>query len=293
MRLSLPDRQAARWLFLAFSLLYAMAANAAGQTYFIIGDTGDCTLEGSALVDKALRNQPDWQQATLIETGDLSYPVATRERLLACHEPHFSGFSRRLAVPGNHDWADHGGAGFFATFPGDIPRREALSGPWKLLMLNSNLRDEAHEKQLDWLNKALTESRNDCLIAAWHHPRWSSGKHGDNRFTQSLWESLQGHVTFSLHGHDHHFEALPPMDRKGQPTPLGVSSFIVGNSGAVLYPAGGGASRSGRAHYGQWGFMRLELEGQDYHWQAINTDGRVIDQGTGQCKPSGQRNAPR
>jgi hypothetical protein len=293
MRLKLPDNQATRHLLLAFGLLYAMAANAAGQTYFIIGDTGDCILEGSALVGKALRNQPDWQEATLIETGDLSYQVATRERLLACHEPHFSGFSRRLAVPGNHDWADQGGAGFFATFPGDIPRQETLNGRWKLLMLNSNLREQAQEQQLDWLDKTLAANRDQCLIAAWHHPRWSSGKHGDNRFVQPLWERLQGRVTFSLHGHDHHFEVLPAIDRSGQPTPVGVPSFIVGNSGAVLYSAGLGPNRSRHAHYGQWGFMRLELDGSHYSWQAINTDGKVIDHGEGECSPAGQSHAPR
>lgn len=36
----------------------------------------------------------------------LAYPVAKREHLLECHEPHFSMFPKRLAMPGNLDWAD-------------------------------------------------------------------------------------------------------------------------------------------------------------------------------------------
>ena len=281
-----------RRLFALACLFLSLAVNAASQTFFIVGDTGDCDVEGAALVGKAIRAQPDWQQATLIETGDLAYPVATRERLMACHEPHFSGFVRRLAVPGNHDWADAGGLGFFATFPGDMPRKEKLGGPWQLIMLNSNLRDEAWAQQLRWLDTTLAQSHGECLIAAWHHPRWSSGKHGDRRFTAPLWERLQGHATFTLHGHDHHFEALPAIGPNGDSDSRGVASFIVGHSGARLYEAGWGPSRSSRAHYGQWGFMRLELDGRRYRWQAINTEGKVIDHGEGQCHTSGKIHAP-
>ena len=285
----MPSPSFYRTLFLYCACALTLAVNAASQTFFIIGDTGDCDQEGAALVGKALRAQPDWQKTTLIETGDLAYPVATRERLIACHEPHFYGFARRLSVPGNHDWSDAGGLGFFATFPGDMPRKENLAGPWQLLMLNSNLRDEAAAQQLRWLDKTLAASRGECLIAAWHHPHWSSGKHGDNRFTAPLWERLHGKATFTLHGHDHHFEALPALNRDGEPDKAGLSSFIVGHSGARLYEAGWGQARSQRAHYGQWGFMRLELDGRGYRWQAINTEGKVIDHGEGQC----QTHAPR
>lgn len=273
--------------------LQPLAVNAENQTFFVIGDTGDCDQEGAALVGKALRGQAEVTKSTLIETGDLAYPVATRERLLTCHEPHFNFFARRFAVPGNHDWADAGGTGFYSVFPEPMPRKENLTGNWQLLMLNSNLREEAWQNQLAWLDKTLAKSQGECLIAAWHHPRWSSAKHGDNRFTQGLWERLQGQATFTLHGHDHHFEALPELDENGLPKMQGVASFVVGNSGAKLYAAGTGPTRSNRAHYGQWGFMRLELAGQNYRWQAFNTDGKIIDRGEGQCQPAGKPHAPR
>jgi hypothetical protein len=250
---------------------------------FVIGDTGDCEVEGTALVAAAAGAQADSAGSTLIEVGDLGYPVATRERLLTCHEPFWGGFKKRFAVPGNHEWRDPGAAGFFSIFPDPLPRKVGLGGPWQLLLLDSNLRGEAWDTQLRWLDDALAKSHAECLIAVWHHPRWSSGRHGDNAFTQPLWDRLQRKATFTLHGHDHHFEALPSLDRDGNPTANGVTSFIAGNGGAALYGVGR-LARSSRSVFGQWGFLRMELNGQAYAWQEIGVDGALKDSGHGVCR---------
>lgn len=271
-------------LLVAFGIAWQVSAASAQPTrIFVIGDTGDCETEGTKRVAAAVRLQPDAANATLIEVGDLAYPTATRERLLACHEPFWGGFRKRFAVPGNHDWRDPGAAGFFSIFPDPVPRKLALGGPWQLLLLDSNLRNEAWDAQLKWIEATLSRSHGECVIAAWHHPRWSSGEHGDNLFTQPLWDLMQERVTFTLHGHDHHFEALPPLDRNGKPTTHGVASFIIGNSGATLYGAGI-QSRSRRGLFGQWGFLRIELNGQEYRWQAIGDDGAVRDSDRGACR---------
>lgn len=262
-------------------LLLATAVHA--ETLFVVGDTGDCG-PATPQVAEAITRQKDWRQATLIEVGDLAYPTATRERLLECHEPHFRRFPKRLAVPGNHDWRDPGAAGFFTLFPEPVPRLVGIKGPWKLILLDSNLQGEAWVRQLAWLEQTLARETQSCLIAAWHHPRWSSGRHGDNDFVAALWQKVSGRVVFSLHGHDHHFEALPPLNAAGQPDPAGSASFIAGHGGAGLYRAGRKA-RSDRAHYGHWGFLRLDLEGKSYRWQAVGIDDRVLDQGNGRCTP--------
>lgn len=275
----------ARLLLLIAACCQIAPAAAQSTLLFVIGDTGDCELDGTARAAAAARVQPDASKATLIAVGDLAYPTATRERLLECHEPHWGGFKKRLAVPGNHDWRDPGAAGFFSIFPGAVPRKEALGGPWHLLMLDSNLRGSAWDAQLSWLDDTLSRSAGECLIAAWHHPRWSSGKHGDNAVAGPLWNRLQGKATLTLHGHDHHFEALPALNAEGKPSPAGVRSFVVGHGGATLYPPGGKA-HSPRARYGEWGFMRLELDGLNYRWQAISANGSVVDADKGSCRPA-------
>ena len=130
---------------LAFLLLLLASSSFAASPIVlnVIGDTGDCDLPGTAQVSAAMRRQADFRDIQLIEVGDLAYPVATRERLLECHEPHFSMSPKRLAVPGNHDWADSNAAGFFSIFPKPVPRVENLGGQWRLLLLDSNLKGVA------------------------------------------------------------------------------------------------------------------------------------------------------
>lgn len=275
------------------SILVLLAPLLAGAApLFVIGDTGDCG-PGAPRVATAIEAQPDWKQGRLLEVGDLAYPTATRERLLECHEPYFGAFPRRLALPGNHDWRDPNAAGFYSLFPAPVPRAVNLDKTWRLLLLDSNLRDEAWERQLAWLDEQVKDIKDGaqtrggktaqrCLIAAWHHPRWSSGKHGDNDFIAPLWHRLAGVATITLHGHDHHFEALPALDDEGQPAPGGTISFVVGNGGAALYAAN--EPRHGDTPiFGVWGFLRLDLKKQHYRWQAFDTEGQVLQSGEGDC----------
>ena len=287
-------------ILLRYLLLLLAPALGWAAPLFVIGDTGDCG-PGAAQVAAALQRQPDWRQGRLLEVGDLAYPTATRERLLECHEPYFGAFPRRLAVPGNHDWRDPGAAGFFSLFPAPVPRAVNLDKTWRLLLLDSNLRDSAWDEQLAWLDQELLRANGKehrqssgkdkagrskaprrCLIAAWHHPRWSSGKHGDNEFMAPVWNRLGGVASITVHGHDHHFEAIPPLDRDGQPAGEGTPSFIVGNGGAALYPANE-PHHGGSPIFGVWGFLRLDLNKQHYRWQAFDTEGQVLQSGEGDC----------
>jgi hypothetical protein len=267
------------------SLLLSLAASAESRTLLVIGDTGDCDAPGTAQVSAALRRQPDWQTAWLIELGDLAYPTATLERLLECHEPYFRAFEHRLAVPGNHDWHDAGGRGFFGLFPEPVPRAEMLDDRWTLWLLNSNLRAEAWEAQLRWLDAEVKSTPDRCVIAAWHHPRWSSGHRAGSRFTDPLWQRVAGRATLTLHGHDHHYESLPLLDGKGEGAADGTRSFIVGNGGAELYRPGDSAFPGSKAVFGRWGFLRIELAGDAYRWRAFDVSGEVIDSGAGRCQP--------
>lgn len=269
---------------LLVAILWATLARAGGMMLFFIGDTGDCDTGGAAKVSAALRAQADWQRGWLIEVGDLAYPVATRDRLLECHEPHFGMFAQRLAVPGNHDWNDAGVRGFFSLFPEPVPRAVHLDDRWQLWLLDSNLAGPAGGRQLDWLGAATRDAAGGCVIAAWHHPRWSSGFRRGSASAAPLWQALAGLATFTVHGHDHHYEALPPLDGIGRLADSGTRSFIVGNGGAKLYPALTGAWPS-LVVSGRWGFLRVDLGDDHYHWRAVGVDGETLDAGAGRCKP--------
>ncbi len=264
--------------------LLAGRAFAGDIVMYAFGDTGDCDVVGTARVAAALKARPDSANALILELGDLAYPTATSERLQECHEPYFAQFKSRLAVPGNHDWRDPQAKGFFSLFPQAVPRYVDLGGLWRIFLLDSNLRDEAWSKQLRWVDQATRDSGGKCVIAAWHHPRWSSGARGDNDLTDSLWQKIAGVASFTLHAHDHHFETLAPINAAGNLVARGTASFIVGTGGASLYPVTE-VRRGTRAIAGQWGFLRVQFGEQSYQWQMVNTEGKVLDQGRGVCLP--------
>jgi acid phosphatase type 7 len=275
------------WAAMAIVLQGPAQAAVARITLFAIGDTGDCATDGGAKVSAAMRAQFDWSRAWLVEAGDLAYPVATRERLMKCHEPYFGMFRKRLAVPGNHDWDDHEGRGFFSVFRAPVPRAVNIGGRWQVWLLDSNLTGAAADRQLRWLDDHTGKKGDHCVIAVWHHPRWSSGWHGKELKGAPWWDRVAGVATFTLHGHDHHYEAVPALNAAGAPTGAGTRSFVVGNGGASLYPAISNA-RNSRIVSGQWGFLRLDLDGDRYTWREIAVGGETLDSGAGECLPPSQ-----
>ena len=271
---------ALRWLIPLLAMLPALAS---ASTLFVIADTGDCSTTGAAAVSAAIRAQPDWQQGWLIEVGDLAYPQATPGNLARCHEPYFGMFRRRLAVPGNHDEDARGARGFRQLFPEPVPRSAELGGDWRLWLLDSELRGNAWQGQLRWLDGEVAKAAGHCIIAAWHRPRWSSGFHGDDRNMAPLWDRVAGVAAFTVHGHDHHYEAVAPLDRTGEPDAKGTRSFVVGNGGASLYPPIR-KSPNGKTVSGRWGFLRIDLEGERYRWAEFDVDGALLDRGAGECR---------
>jgi 3',5'-cyclic AMP phosphodiesterase CpdA len=280
-----PLTKRPRFFALVLAAFLSAGAAAESTTLFVIADTGDCS-DGARQVAAAIRRDPDATRGWLVEVGDLAYPKATRERLLECHEPHFgpAHFPRRLAVPGNHDARDDELAGFRSLFPESLPRRVDF-GRWRALLLDSNQRGEAWDRQIVWAEQNLKESVGRCLFAAWHHPARSSGKHGDDAAMQPLWASLAGGASFTLHGHDHHYERLAARNASGQLSAEGTLSFVSGNGGAGLYPIDATPREGSVAVAGEWGYLKITLDDLDYRWQAVAVSGRLLDAGQARCRP--------
>lgn len=274
-------RAAALSALLAVALAVPTAA-AAAVTLFVIADTGDCKTAGAEEVSTAIRAQPDWQQGWLVEVGDLAYPTATPKALAKCSEPYFGMFAKRLAVPGNHDRDDHNERGFRTLFPKPVPRAAVLDRRWQLWLLDSELKGAAWRAQLRWLDAQTARAGATCVIAAWHRPRWSSGWHGDDETMAPLWDRLAGVASFTLHGHDHHYEAIGPLNGTGAPDAHGTRSFVVGNGGASLYPPIR-KSLHGKTVAGRWGFLRIDLDGEEYRWTEYGVEGETLDSGNGRC----------
>ncbi|MSQ58628.1 MAG: hypothetical protein EXR36_03020 [Betaproteobacteria bacterium] len=137
-----------------------------------------------------------------------------------------------------------------------------------------------------WLKADLATHRAKCVLAFFHHPRFTYGWHGNNNKLRNLWSILHDAVAdVALSGHDHDYERLAPLNKEGQlDAAHGIRQFVAGTGGAMLgpylYPHPHSEAKVG----GSFGVMRLALRAGEYEWafMAVN-DGNVLDQGKAVC----------
>ena len=261
--------------------------------------------------DRVLALAPD-VVATL---GDAQYQNGTPEEYAGSFEPTWGRF-RGLIRPavGNHEYsydqASHSNAaghfGYFGGAAGD-PSQGYYSyelGSWQVIVLNSgdiawtrNRAELANDcwpvscavgsVQEAWLRATLAERpAGGCVLAYWHHPRYSSGTPFDYAETAALYDALHDHgAEVVLAGHSHHYERFAPMDAAGAADPVtGVRSFVVGTGGSRLFVAPD-ALRAGSELYdnAHFGVLELSLAADTYAWRFVDELGTTIDSGLGAC----------
>ena len=123
------------------------------------------------------------------------------------------------------------------------------------------------------------------MAAVWHHPRFSSGEHGNDPAVADLWATLEGAgADVVLNGHDHDYERFAPQAGDGTPSADGMREFVVGTGGAALRPfatiRANSEVRSSSAH----GVLKLTLRAGGYDWHFVPVSGKTFtDAGTGAC----------
>ena len=135
-----------------------------------------------------------------------------------------------------------------------------------------------------WLQADLAANPAGCTVAFWHHPRYSSGNHGDHPAMDPIWDLLSangGDVVLS--GHDHTYERFAPMDASGNVSSTGLREFVVGTGGKSYYAFSVTKPNSQVRIANVSGILRLNSDGTSYRWQFIGVDGTVYDEGTGSC----------
>ena len=131
----------------------------------------------------------------------------------------------------------------------------------------------------------MTARPASCTIVTMHHPRFSSGRHGNTPSVRPLWNVAFRHGTdIALSGHDHVYERFRPMDGAGRILPSrGMQGFVVGTGGKSLFPFGarkpGSVYRQNRSH----GVLALDLGSGSWRWAFRTIDGRVLDRGARSC----------
>jgi len=223
--------------------------------------------------------------------GDNAYGEGTRGQFAGCYDQHW-GRHRSITrpAPGNHDYKTKGAAPYFDYFgeragPAGRGYYSYDVGDWHLISLNSEISTSTGSAQERWLRDDLKGTTKRCVLAYWHKPRFSSGKHGSLTALQPLWEALYQHgAEVVLNGHDHDYERFAPQTPGGEPDEArGIRQFVVGTGGRSLRAFESPVANSEVRHNRTHGLLKLTLGADSYSWAFIPVSGTFRDSGSGTC----------
>jgi hypothetical protein len=223
----------------------------------------------------------------VLTLGDEQYPNGRLADFRSYYAPTWGRFKDRTdPAPGNHEYMTPHAAGYFAYF-GKAATRQGHSfysfdlGGWHVVSLDSNIDRTAASPQVAWLTRDLAATSKRCVLAYWHHPRFSSGiRHGDDRSVSPFWVVLRAAAAdLVLNGHEHNYERFAPQGPDGNADPRGIREFVVGTGGNSLYPFGAAKQNSQVRLNDGFGVLRLTLHPTGYDWEYLSVGGAVLDHG--------------
>jgi Calcineurin-like phosphoesterase len=253
------------------------------------GDIADCG-PGAEATARLL----DAVGGTIFTAGDNAYPSGTDSEFATCFAPTWGRHLGRIRPsPGNLDYLTAGAAGYFGYFgdragPAGRGYYSFDLGAWHIVSLNSNVPVTAGSEQERWLAADLAASPRRCVLAFWHHPRFSSSLHGSDPSLADLWQTLyNARADVVISGHDHAYERFALQTPSGAADPArGIREFVVGTGGAPLYPFVQIEPNSEARSNSGWGVLKLSLDETGYAWTFISAErAAVADSGTGVCVP--------
>jgi hypothetical protein len=242
-----------------------------------------------------LMNEPELTNVLVL--GDIQYDDGCYSDYLGAYDPTW-GRRKEITkpVPGNHDYHDPAVCGnttygyfqYFGLAFGD-PTTGYYSfdlGPWHVIALNSEIPYDANSPQVLWLKQDLAEATRQCILAYWHRPRFSSGRHGGGA-GRELWDALyDAGAELVLSGHDHTYERFAPQDKTGQLDELnGMRQFVVGTGGFSHYTfTNTPEPNSEKRDDTTFGVLKLTLHAASYEWQFVpEAGGTFTDSGSAKC----------
>jgi len=166
------------------------------------------------------------------------------------------------------------------------------AGNWHMINLNSNcgrVDCTLSGPQMRWLVRDLKANHKSdgpkCLMAYFHHPRFSAGipagRTGDRSLLVNAWELLyRFRVDVVVTGHQHFYQRFRPMDPQGRPDPTGIRQFITGTGGASTFPIasdGDPPARNAEVAERRLGATFFRLGPDSYSWEFRSVRGVTVD----------------
>lgn len=274
----------------------------------------------AAQTARLLEELPD---ATVMAVGDNAYEFGSPLDYAGCYQPTWGRVrDRTMPATGNHEYLTPGAAGYFTYFGlRSAPPLGYYSydlGSWHVIVINSTPQVYAcwppelteippgfpvlpvpaspgpeagracvgDVAQQAWLAADLAAHRDaQCTIAYFHHPRFSSGLHGNQYQMQRMWDLMYANgVDVVVSGHDHMYERFAPQDPDGNADPAsGIRQFTAGTGGAEFYAVRERQPNSEVIINDMHGVLILALDNGRYAWSFENTDRVIADAGSGEC----------
>ena len=260
---------------------------------FAVGDLAECDKDApheapTARVAQLVKNS----MAPILMLGDLAYPRGSESDFSNCFAPVWGELKERiLPVPGNHEYETAGAKPYFDYFS-DRASSNGLGyfvaqiDRWRVIGLNSNIDVSGDSVQERWLKRVLAARPGKCTVAFWHHPRFSSGHHGDTPAMGAIWRDLHdAAVDIVIVGHDHDYERFAPQGPMGEHDPdRGIREFVVGSGGATLRPFEQIKPNSEVTDRDHFGVLKLTLGDAGYTWEFVAVDSDTFrDHGESLC----------
>ena len=243
--------------------------------------------------------------AGVLAVGDLQYESAQAPAFALSFGPSWGRLGRLIhPALGNHEYVPpRPTVAYFDYFNG-LRHPSGVAGPrptgwysfdlgnWHLIALNSNCSYIGgcgkDSPEVRWLEADLAAHPVRCTLAYWHHPRWSSGSHGDQGQMSRIWKTLvAAKADVVISGHDHDYERFAPQDGDGKrDDSAGIREFVVGTGGKnhdpfTRLPADANSEvRDSQA----FGVLELALHQSSYDWRFVPVaGGSFSDSGSQSC----------
>ncbi|HEX6287732.1 MAG TPA: DNRLRE domain-containing protein [Herpetosiphonaceae bacterium] len=257
------------------------------------GDIADCDSAG----DEATAALLDAIPGTVFTTGDNAYDDGASAEFAQCYGASWGRHKERTRPAiGNHEYLTANARPYFDYFGAAAgePGRGYYTYPlgnWRVFVLNTNCDrlggcgpDTA---QYQWLEAELTAAGASCVIAYFHHPRWSSGKYQVNESVRPLYQLMYQHgVELVVAGHAHSYERFAPMTPDGElDLARGVRQIVVGTGGKNHIDVDvNHLPNSEVRNDDTFGVLKVVLHEASYEWQFIPEAGKSFtDSGAAGC----------
>lgn len=279
---------------LAFgSILLATSTAWAYETeVYAVGDIAQSGYEANAQATASLITG---SYSRIVVLGDANNLNGTLDEYWTYYDPYWGPlWNWTWPVPGNHDYFVPNAQGYkdymgFAGWP--TTYYDYYEGSWHFIALDSHCAGDPNcrDGQLQWLQSvAFEDDAHQCTLAYFHHPRFSSGPHGNNEGQDEdhpdmrpIWEALYwGGADLVLSGHDHGYERFEPMGIDGEYAASGMYQFVVGTGGARLRSAVYPYKDNSAERIKKNGVLWLGLNSTTFDFAFKQTDGDVGDSGS-------------